>query len=189
MDRANVPTKVEVRQADLRTIERTKSFHILSRFLDTSQPGGVQGLDVLASSVGLQRYDILAGYGYTPNGEYVELTQTIEGQSPNAIQVTPTLVGLMYREIEQRDGAAETDGVARPREVVRSSELLEFDQAAWDALPDSFDSNLTVNAKDRFLICAVVEVPITASDPLTIELPPTFSAIKSMQARLILRWL
>lgn len=181
MDRSNIPTKVEVRRGDLTNIESTKSFHILKRTVDFSQPGIVSGLTLQATAGSTTRIDLLAGYGYAPNGELVELATPLEGQPVGTLTVgEPSLVGLMYRETETKPGAAETDGVARPRRVVRSSEFKVFTASQWQALPASFDSDLTADARDRFLICGVVSLPTLASDPLSITVPPTFGLVKTI---------
>lgn len=178
MDRSNYPTRVEVRRGDLTYTESSKIFHILQRCVDFSQPGIVQGLAVTQSSSGLSRYDIMAGFGYAPNGTLVELHATLSAQPVTASD--PVLIGLMYREIETKDGAALTDGVARPRQVIRSAELKTFTAAAWEALPSTFDVDLSVDAQDRFLICAIAALPANDADPLDLVVPPTFDLIKTI---------
>lgn len=179
MDRSNYPTKVEVRSGDLARTESTKAFHLLARAVDFGQPGVVRGLQLQVSATGVQLFDALAGYGYAANGEYVELTTTLEAQSPGGQTETPYLVGLMYREVAQKAGAAESDGVARERETVRSAELLSFDETTWDALPSSYDADLAINAKDRFLVLGVVTIPADTANPVEIVSPPTFDLIKT----------
>lgn len=181
MDRSNYPPKVEVRSADLGGTERTKAFHILKRFLDTGQPGIISGLTVQQSSVGLDRFDLLLGYGYAPNGELTELTATLEGQSVGALPGVPALAGLMYREVAQRAGAAETGGIALDRETVRSSEIRVFTADQWSALPTTFDDDLSVDAQDRFLVCGIVTKPTVDGDPLEIVLPPSWDLIKTIE--------
>jgi hypothetical protein len=181
MDGPNYPTKVEVRRSDLRQTETSKAFHILQRFVDVGQPGVVSGLTVQQSSTGNDRFDMLAGFGYAPNGEFIELPTTLESQAVVGAAGLPQLAGLMYREFLDNAGAAETDGIARERSVRRDVELKIFTDAEFDALPDSFDQDLSIDAKDRFLICAVVELIGSTTNPLTITLPPTFDIIKTIQ--------
>lgn len=181
MDRSNYPTQVEVRRGDLTYTESSKIEQVLRRTVDLSQPGIISGLTVQASAGSNTRVDLLAGYGYVPKGELIELRTTLSSQPVGTLIVgVPVLVGLMYREVEGKAGASETDGVARPRRISRSSEFKVFTAAQWDALPESFDTDLSVDARDRFLICGIVELPVVSTDPLIITLPPTFNIIKTI---------
>ena len=183
MDRSLGPTKVEFRSGDVQNTESTKAFHILQRLVDSAQPGVVTGLTVSQNSTNNTRFDVLAGSGYAPNGELVELLESLTAQSPGSLTAGESvLVGLMYLEVTSTNGAAETDGVARPRRAERSSALRVFTTDEWQALPSTFP-DYTLDAQDRFLICAVVGLPspATSTTVLDIALPPTFSILKTIE--------
>ena len=181
MDRSVYPTKVEVRSADLENTELTKAEAILQRLIDSGQPGIVSGLVLQQSNVGNQRFDLLSGYGYAPNGEMTELDASLLGQSVGTLAAgSAALVGLMYTETSINPGAAETDGVARPRQIIRGSNLRVFTADQFNALPATFPQDLTQDAQDRFLVCGIAVIPLTTASPLSITVPPTFSLIKTI---------
>jgi len=181
-ERSNYPQGVEVRAGDLQFTESSKSAAILSRFADTMVPGVVEGLTVSNSKTANGLFDVIKGYGYTPNGERAELLGSQTGLSP-ATAVTDTttnVVCVMYREFTEKPGAHITDFVARDRRTRRTAELLVFTLADFNALPTS-TSDLSLNAQDRALIIALVNRQANSANPLIITLPPYFLAIKSME--------
>lgn len=182
MKRSNYPGKVHVNSADLKHTESSKISAILSRFVDTSQPGVVSGLAVTVSNSGNTLFDIGSGYGYAPKGELAQLNAALTGQgiSGSSSNITPNLIGLMYQESTSRGGAAQTDNVTQPRQTNRSVALRVFTAAQYSALPVSNDTDLSADAQDRFLICAVAQHAAVETDPLVITLPPTFDLIKSI---------
>lgn len=181
MDRSLYPTKVEVRTGDFAFTEAMRAFHITTRQMAFSEPGVVVGLEVQQSAVSLTRFDLVAGYGFASGGELCELTSTLEGQSLGTVATQVwILVGLMYQEASTKPGASETDGVARARRAARTAALRVYTAEAYDALPATYPTDLSVDAKDRFLVCGIARLPADPSDPLDIVLPPSFDAIKSV---------
>lgn len=166
MDRSNYPDRMEVRSTDLAFTESSKIREILERTRAWTRAGVVDGLEVTASTA-LGAFDIQSGYGYTPSGERVDLTAAVATQLVGLIDM-PVLVGLMYRERVELAGVS-IFGNLIARRTRGSSELMQVSVDAFDALPASA-GDLTVDAQDRFLICAVVRR--ANSGALTIQVPP-----------------
>ena len=157
MDRSDYPGRVEARSAHLQNTEATKIFHILRRFLDTSQMGVATGLVVTAELTGnAGLFSMTAGTGYAPNGSYIELSAGASLQAintPSSDTSTTDFIGVMYREVQQGGGARLDDGSTQSIRTVRDAQVKVFTPTEWMALPES-DPNLALDAKDRFLLCA-----------------------------------
>lgn len=183
MDRSLYPDGVEVRQDNLTRTESTRQFHILQRHIDNTLPGVVSGLQVTPNVGNGSLIDISNGYGYTPNGELVELPSSVNGSSlASYIDGTENIVALIYTETNDNFKPHETSGETLPTSAARSYRLRIFTRAQFDALPTS-DDNLSNDSIDRALIVAIIEaqgsgvaIPITAiqsspiySSAITIE--------------------
>ena len=178
MDRSLFPEGVEVHQDDLQNTEDSRSFHILRRHMDVSVTGVVSGLKVTPNAGNPAIVDVASGYGYSPNGEYVEL--------PNNITAIPladstfgvlNLVCVVYTETNDKLESHETSGETLPTIANRGFRLRVFTQAQYDVLPQS-DNNLTIDAIDRILIVAAIAAqgPGSALTIDDIELPKEFGS-------------
>lgn len=175
MDRSRYPSRVVVRSGDLSYTESSKAAAILERFTATAKTGIVDGL-VLSQATELTRFDLSSGYGFAPNGEKVSLSVDADSQSlSTTAREVPVMVGLMLREVQSKAGASDTDGVARPRRTENYGELKSYTAAQYDLLPATYPSDLSVDARDRFLVVGVVTLPALSTDPLTIVQPAAWN--------------
>ena len=175
MDRSLYPEGVEVHQRDLERTETTKSFHVRQRHIDTTVMGVVSGCEVTINGSSAVLIDIASGSGYTPNGEYIEVSSASTQSLADYANGVDNYVLAVYYETNLELQPHETNGESYPTSAIRSSRLVILTETEYNALSDT-DDNLNNNAKDRALILAIVTakgtgVSLTSND---VALPTIF---------------
>lgn len=175
MDRGLYPEGVRVGQSDLKFTEDTRSFHILQRHRDNTTLGIVYGFSVVANGTLI---NIAPGYGYAPNGEFIELESSVNNlnlaEYTNGIR---NFVIATYTETYDVAQPHETNGNTYPTEANRSVRISVLTELQYNSLPQN-DSNLSNNDLDRSIIIAIVTANGTGVDlnSANIELPSNFTA-------------
>jgi hypothetical protein len=168
MDRSLYTDDAEVTERQLDRTEDTRAFHILERFKSGAQMGVRSGLTVSVNAVNPDLVDITSGTGYAPNGEYIELLQPLIQQAlPGGS--TEAVVGLVYTEISTDPVPVATSAGSANSQALRAVRPSILTPSQFSALPDS-DDDLSVDAKDRFMIIAIV----TFGTPNTVLNAPAF---------------
>jgi hypothetical protein len=179
MRRSIYPEGVEVHQTDLANTETTKIAEILQTSMDGLSCGVQTGLAVTVNGGDATKIDIATGRGYAPNGEIVELlgaqlAQPLADYTLGGINY----VVAVYTETYLRPEAHETQPTVFNTQADRASRVVILTAAQYVALA-STSTDLTVNAKDRSVILAIVTangagVNLTAA---SIKSPPTYVGI------------
>lgn len=171
------PEGCEVHQRHLQN-ETTERISATNQLIgDTTSKGVVSGLSVTINGGDNTKVDISSGYGYAPNGEYVEL-----GTSQTAIALAGITFGyvnyilLMYDEVNSSPEAHETDGTTRYTKATVSPRVVVLSAAQYTAMAAT-DAVLSNNAKDRALLVAIVTGTGGALTTSAIQQSTTFNAV------------
>lgn len=156
MDRSLYPEGVEVHQDDLERTELTRTFHIIKRHDDISQLGVVFGCEVTINVSDAILIDIAIGYGYAPNGEFVEIT-TPSSALPLADYTLNTVNYILAIYTESNDDLEphETNGNSFATAANRSYRIRILTETEYNNLPAS-DDNFNEDAIDRAMVLAKV---------------------------------
>lgn len=181
--RSLFPEGVEVHQDDLVREHTALAAEILTRFLDSARSGVMSGLTVFVSGVAATTVGIVAGWGYAPNAERIDLpsTQTTVPLSDSSTG-TVNYVFLVYTETESDAEAHESLGVTRTTSAARSYRVVVKTIAGYAAMLAT-SADLSLDAKDRALLVGVVTgagigVNLTQNN---ITNAPTYSSVLSIQ--------
>lgn len=173
-ERSLYPEAVEVHQKDLERTEESRSQQSKDLVIDTAltairesgaavqehRGGVVNGLRLSVNASDNTLFDVSAGQAYAPNGERIDVASSQLANTLSDYTLdTRNLICLFYKETQQTLQPHETDGTSRNTEAVATFELVALTQTEFDALPETFDSDLTQRAQDR---CATIGV-ITAN--------------------------
>lgn len=177
MDKSLFPDGVEVNQDALKTAEDAKEFHIQRRASDMAQAGRASGLVVSINGTLASRFDVSAGHGYTPRGDYVEHAGATSIALADYATGVENLLVLIYKE-EGASPQAHEDGGTRNTIMHRSSELRAMARTEYDGLvayeDADFATNLTSSdysrpTRDRVMVLASI-----LGKGITVGVPNTY---------------
>ena len=179
MERSLYPSGVEVQQTDLARTESSKRNQILTRFLDTANPGVMSGCEVTPSATN-GAVAVAAGTAYAPNGELITVVASAVVLMADATATTVNYVCAVYDETPGDTGAHETDGTTQVRSVTGAGRIEVFTLAQLNALAASNDTDLSISVTDRVTILAEVLANGAAAIPVgDITLPTAHDRLLS----------
>lgn len=146
------PEGCEVHQKHLEydTTERIKS--IVSRTGHVAKYGVVSGLTLSVDQNDASRINVATGGGYTPSGEYVELSSASQVQVDRTDGVK-SYIYLVYDESNESPEAHESDGTQKGTKAIATARLVvSTDTSSWPLTSPV----LSVNAVDRAMLLGIV---------------------------------